>query len=62
LAYSKGGKKKKSKKRHGNLTYIIDQQNIILDKNISNSIKIHWPYGDIFGNKSLYLLRVNRNF
>jgi hypothetical protein len=26
-----------------NLKYIIHKQNIILDKNISNSIKIHWP-------------------
>jgi hypothetical protein len=55
LAYSKGGagrgkkkKKKKERKKKAwklNLIYIytIHKQNIIVDKNISNSTKIHWP-------------------
>jgi len=34
---------KKSKAWNLNLKYIIHKQSIILDKNISNSTKIHWP-------------------
>jgi hypothetical protein len=51
LAYSKGGEKKKRKKKAWklNLKYIIHKQNIILDKNISNSTKYNGPRGTFLG-------------